>query len=34
MSNIKISELPQFTGNTSGSWLVMDNPSQTVTYKV
>ena len=34
MSNIKISELPQFTGNTSGSWLVMDNSTQTETFKV
>ena len=34
MSNIKISELPQFTGNTSGSWLVMDDSTQTTTYKV
>jgi hypothetical protein len=34
MSNIKISELPEYTGNTSGSWLVMDNSTQTETFKV
>ena len=34
MSNIKISELPEFTGSVAGSWLVMDNSTQTTTYKV
>jgi hypothetical protein len=34
MSNVKISQLPEFTGNTSGSYLVMNDASQTTTYKV
>lgn len=34
MSNLKISQLPQFTGNTSGSFLVMNNSGETTTYKV
>ena len=34
MSNVKISQLPEFTGNTSGSWLIMNNSGQTTTYKV
>ena len=34
MSNLKISQLPSFTGNTSGSWLVMNNSGETTTYKV
>ena len=34
MSNVKISSLPSYTGNTSGSWLVMNNSGETTTYKV
>lgn len=34
MSNTKISQLPEFTGNTSGSYLVMNNSGQTTTYRV
>jgi len=34
MANVKISQLPEFTGNTSGSWLVMNDSGQTTTYKV
>jgi hypothetical protein len=34
MSNVKISQLPLYTGNTSGAYLVMDDASQTSTYKV
>lgn len=34
MSNVKISQLPEYTGNTSGSWLVMNNSGETTTYKV
>jgi len=34
MANVKISQLPSFTGNTSGSWLVMNNSGETTTFKV
>jgi hypothetical protein len=34
MSNVKISSLPSYTGNTSGSWLVMNNSGETTTYKI
>jgi hypothetical protein len=34
MSNVKISSLPSYTGNTSGSWLVMNNSGETTTFKV
>lgn len=34
MSNVKISQLPEYTGNTSGSWLIMNNSGETTTYKV
>ena len=34
MSNVKISELPEYSGNTTGSWLVMNNSGETITYKV
>jgi hypothetical protein len=34
MSNVKISQLPEYTGNTSGSWLVMNDSGETTTYKV
>jgi hypothetical protein len=34
MANLKISQLPEYTGNTSGSYLVMNNSGETTTYKV
>jgi hypothetical protein len=34
MSNLKISQLPNFTGNTSGSWLIANNSGQTETFKI
>ena len=34
MANLKISQLPEYTGNTSGSFLVMNNSGETTTYKV
>ena len=34
MANTKISELPLYTGNTTGAYLVMNNSGQTTTYKV
>jgi cytoskeletal protein CcmA (bactofilin family) len=34
MANVKISQLPEYTGNTSGSWLVMNNSGESTTYKV
>ena len=34
MAQIKISDLPLYTGNTSGSYLVMNNSGETTTYKV
>lgn len=34
MSQIKVSELPQYTGSVSGSWILLNNPAQTKTYKV
>jgi len=34
MSNVKISQLPVFTGNTSGSYVVMDDSTLTTTYRV
>jgi hypothetical protein len=34
MADVKISQLPLFTGNTSGSFLVMNNSGETTTYKV
>ena len=34
MANTKISALPLYTGDTSGSYLVMDNSGLTQTYKV
>jgi hypothetical protein len=34
MANIKISQLPAFTGNTTGSFLVLNDASNTATYKV
>jgi hypothetical protein len=34
MSNTKISELPEFTGDTTGAYLIMNNSGQTTSYKV
>jgi hypothetical protein len=34
MADVKISQLPLFTGNTSGSFLVMNNSGETQTFKV
>ena len=34
MANTKISQLPTFTGDTTGAYLVMDNSSLTETFKV
>ena len=34
MANTKISALPLYTGNTDGTYLVMDNSALTDTYKV
>ena len=34
MPQIKISNLPLYTGNTTGAYLVMNNSGQTTTYKV
>jgi hypothetical protein len=34
MPNVKISALPEFTGNTQDAYLVMNDSTQTTTYKV
>jgi hypothetical protein len=34
MANTKINQLPLYTGNTSGSYLVMNNSAESTTYKV
>ena len=34
MANIRISNLPTFTGNTTGAYLVMNNSANTETFKV
>ena len=34
MSNVKISQLPEYTGNTTGVYLVMDDHTLTTTYRV
>jgi hypothetical protein len=34
MSNLKISQLPNFTGSTSGSWLIANNSGQSETFKI
>lgn len=34
MSNIKISQLPEYGGNTSGSYIVMNDSGSAATYKV
>ena len=34
MANLKISQLPLYTGDTTGAYLVMNNSGETTTYKV
>ena len=34
MSNVKISQLPEFTGDPAGVYLVMNNANETTSYKV
>ena len=34
MSNIKISQLPTYTGSIAGTWFVIDNPTLTETFKI
>lgn len=34
MANVKISQLPTFTGNTQDAWLVMNDSGETTSYKV
>jgi hypothetical protein len=34
MSNIKISQLDEFTGDTTGAYLIMNDATETATYKV
>jgi hypothetical protein len=34
MSNVKISQLPVFTGTTAGSWLIANNSAETTTFKI
>ena len=34
MANVKINQLPLYTGDTTGAYLVMNNSGQTTTYKV
>ena len=34
MANTKISQLPTFTGDTTGAYLVMDNSGLTESFKV
>ena len=34
MSNIKISQLTTYTGSASGSYLIVNNPAETGTYKI
>ena len=34
MSNVKISQLPEFTGDPAGIYLVMNNANETISYKV
>jgi hypothetical protein len=34
MADVQISQLPEYTGNTNGSWIIMNNSGQTTTYKV
>jgi hypothetical protein len=34
MANVKISELPNYSGNTQNTWLVMNDSGETTSYKV
>ena len=34
MANVKISQLPAYTGSASGSYLVMNDSTETTTYKI
>ena len=34
MANTKINQLPLYTGDTTGTYLVMNNSGETTTYKV
>lgn len=34
MSNLKISQLPDFTGSTAGSWLIANNAAESETFKI
>ena len=34
MANTQINQLPLYTGNTSGTYLVLNNSGETTTYKV
>lgn len=34
MANLRISQLPQYTGNTTGTWTILNNAAQDATYKV
>ena len=34
MSNLKISQLPSFTGSTNGSWLIANNSAESETFKI
>jgi len=34
MANVKISDLPNYTGNTQNTWLVMNDSGETTSYKV
>jgi hypothetical protein len=34
MANLKISQLPDYTGSTLGSWLIANNSSETETFKI
>lgn len=34
MANVKISQLPNYTGNTEDSWFVMNDSGETTSYKV
>jgi len=34
MANVKISQLPNYTGNTQDTWLVINDSSETTSYKV
>lgn len=34
MANVKISALPLFSGQTDGTWLVLNNSGETTTFKI